>query len=472
MPYVQRTDLDNTSALITVGLTRDDLKPKIDAELKRFRNRSAIKGFRQGQAPMEYIKRMYGTAIFSEILNDMLTKELTAYLKESNLDVLGQPLPAENQNRYSFKIDNIEEEYAIGYEVGFVPPFEVQGLDGSQTFERLTVSDLEELAEKDLEYARKRMGKRSNPEDNIEENDILKIAAAELDGDTVKPDGWTTTMTIHVTNVTDETLKNEFLSKKKGDTARYNIRLLENHKDDAMYRKYLLNLPEDDDRAVGDWFEGTIEEVSRVGIADLDEEFFTNYFGGSVTNREEAIEALKNGVLGFYNVRSNALLMRDFQSRLMELNHFDLPNTFLKRWLGANNEELTAEQIDIEFPAFAENLRWSILRDRLKEQFAVGVSNEELRAAYAIKVRNYFQAELPDHIIDSSVDRLMQDEKDVENTRRDLETDKLFEAIRAQVAITDKAVPSEEFHQIMDAITKKAEQEQTADAALRETVEE
>lgn len=472
MPYVQRKDLDNTSALITVGLTRDDLKPRIDAELKRFRGRAAIKGFRQGQAPMDYIKRMYGTAIFSDILNDMLTKELTAYLKESKLEILGQPLPAEHQQKYSFKIDHIEDEYAIGYEVGFVPPFDIQGLDAHQSFERLTVSDLDALAEKDLEYARKRMGKRSEVDDKIEENDMLKVAAVELEGDVPKANGWATTITIHVASVADEALKTEFLGKKKGDTVRFNIHHIENHKDEAKYRKYLLNLPEDDERAVGDWFEGVIEEVSRVGIADLDEEFFTSYFGDSVTNREEAIEALKNGVRGFYDVRANALLMRDFQARLMELNRFDLPETFLKRWLGTNNEELTAEQIEAEFPAFAENLRWSILRDRLKEQLAIYVSDAALRAAYAAKVRNYFQAELPDHIIDSTVDRLMQDEKDVENTRRDLETDILFEAIRAQVTVTEKAVPSEEFHQILDAVTKKAEQEQNADAALRETVEE
>jgi hypothetical protein len=40
------------------------------------------------------------------------------------------------------------------------------------------------------------------------------------------------------------------------------------------------------------------------------------------------------------------------------------------------------------------------------------------------------------------------------------------------VSVTDKAVPSEEFHKILDAVTKKAEAEQSEDAALRVSVEE
>lgn len=458
MPYVERKDLDNTAAIITVTLTREDLKPKIDAELKKFRNRAAIKGFRQGQAPMEYIKRMFGTSIFGDILNKMLSDELYEYLRESKLNVLGQPLPVEDQPRYSFKVDNPEKEYAISYEIGFVPEFDIQGLDKSQSFDRLTISNLDQLAEEDLEYARKRMGKRSNPEEDIQEKDILRVHARELDGDQIKEDGWETTMTVYVDNITDEALKNEFLTKKKDDTIRFNYRLLENHKEDHLYRKYLLNLPEDDDRPVGDWFEGRIEEVSRVDIADLDEEFFTNYFGGNANNREEALNELKKGIGHFYEVRSNAMLMRDFQTRLMELNRFDLPDHFLKRWLASNNEGLTAEQIETEYPAFAENLRWSILRDRLKDQFDIEVTDEELRREYANKVRQYFQAALPDHIINSSVDRLMQDEKDVEKTRKDLETDKVFQAIRELVTLNDTPVSSEVFHQTLDAITKKVEQ--------------
>lgn len=475
MPAIQRKDLDNTSAHITVTVTREELKPKLDAELKRFRNRAAIKGFRQGQAPMPYIKSMFGTSIFTDIFNDMLSQELYNYLRETKLDVLGQPLPVEQQERYSFKIDNPEPEYKVTYEVGFVGPFDVKGLEKSESFERLTVSNLDELAADDLEYTRKRMGKRSNPENDVQENDILRIAARELDNEEggIKDAGWETTITVFVKNVVDEAFKNKLLSSKKGDTLRFNARQVEEQKEERMYRKYVLSLPEDDERAVGDWFEGLIEEVSRVEMADLDEAFFNNYFGGSVSSEAEAMEEVKKGIRSFYDVRSNALLMRHFQERLMQLNRIELPDTFLQRWLTVTNrDELSPEAVVEQYPAFAENLRWSLVRDKIKEQFGIVVGEEEIRAEFAQRVHNYFRANVPDNIIQSSVDRLMQNEKDVESTQRDLETDRIFKAIRSTVTVTDKAIPSEEFHKLLDEITKKAEQEQNEDVVLRQSIEE
>jgi len=471
MPNVQRQDIDNTSALVTVTLTKDELLPKINAELKRIRNKAAIKGFRPGHTPLEYIKRLHGTAIMSEVLGEALSTELTDYLRDSKLNVLGQPLPSENQKRYSFKIDQLEDEYTVAYEVGFVPPFDLQGLNKGQTFERLTVSDLDTLAQKDLEYARNRMGKRSNMEDDIQDNDILKIAARELDGDQPKEGGWETTISLLVNTLEDEGLKNELLSKKMGDTVRFDARLLQLGKSEEVYRKHVLNIPAEEAIEVGDWFEGVIEEVTRLTPADLDEEFFTGYFGPGVSTEEEALEHLKNGIRSFYDVRSNALLLREFQTRLMELNRFDLPDTFLKRWIGYNNEALQPEQIEQEYPAFAENLRWSLLRDRIKDTFGITVSESDLYAHYAAKVRNYFQVDLPDHVIESSVQRLMENKEDVEETERQLETDKLFEVILAQITVQERAVPSDEFHEILNAVTRKAQQEQKADAALRETIE-
>lgn len=461
---VVRQDIDNASAVLTVTVTRDELKPKLDSELKKFRSRAPIKGFRPGQAPMEFVKKLYGSSIFSDALNDMLSQKLYDYLRDSKLDVLGQPLPAEDQRKFSFKISDPEPEYVVNYEVGFVPAFEIKGLDTSATYERLTISNLDELAEEDLQYARKRMGKRSSPETDIQDNDIVRLAARELESEAgaVKEGGWETAMTVLMKSIANEDLKDQLLKSKKGDALRFNARTIENHEKEEMYRKYILNLEESDNREVGDWFEATIEEVSRVEDADLDEEFYKGYFGeGAVGNKEEAVEQLKKGIQQFYDVRSNALLMRSFQERLLAENTVELPEKFLKRWLRYSNEgKLDDQQIENEFPAFAENLRWTLLRDKIKETAGVEVTAEEIHEEFARRVRNYFQVDLPEHVLEGSIERLMKNEKDVEDAKRDLETDKIFEAIRVQVTVKDKGVPSEEFHKILDEVTKKAKSEQ------------
>ncbi|MDO8366129.1 MAG: trigger factor [Saprospiraceae bacterium] len=473
---VVRKDIDNCSAILTVTITRDVLKPKLDAELKKVRQRMPVKGFRPGQVPMDYLKKMYGSSIFTETLNELFSEELVAYLRESGLNILGQPLPADDQQaKFSINISNPDPEYAIDYEVGFIPKIEILGLDKSHSYERLTVNNLDELAEEDLQYARKRVGKRSNPTEGIEENDIVKIAARELvseDGD-VKEDGWESPMSFLVKNIQDEAFKAKLLTLKTGDTLRFNARSVENHQKDEMHRKYILAIPDGDNREVGDWFEGPIEEVSRVADAPLDQEFYDGYFGQGVSNKEEAIEKLKIGILQFYDVRSNALLFRSIQERLLELNKVELPDKFLKRWLGVTNQgKLEPAQIEREYPAFADNLRWSILRDNLLEAFGVEVTDEELKGEYARRVRHYFQTDLPAHILESSIERLMKDEKDVENTRRELESDKLLEAVRGQITLVDHAVSSEEFHKIVEEVTARVKAEQSQDAGMRTTLDE
>jgi len=472
---VVRKDIDNCSAILTVTITRDALKPKLDAELKKVRQKMPVKGFRPGQVPMDHIKKMYGSSIFTETLNEMFSEDLVAYLRESGMNILGQPLPAEDQQqKFTINVSNPDPEYAIDYEVGFVPKFEIQGIDKSTHYERLTVSNLDELAEEDLQYARKRVGSRTNPTDGIEENDIVKIAARELvsaEGE-VKEGGWETTMTFLVKNIQDEAFKTQLLTLKTGDTLRFNARAVENHEKEEMHRKYILALPEDDHREVGDWFEGPIE-VSRVADAELNQEFYDGYFGEGVTSKEEAIEKLKIGIQQFYDVRSNALLFRSFQERLLELNKIELPDKFLKRWLGVTNQgKLEPGQIEREYPAFSDNLRWSIIREDIMEAFGVEVTDEELKEEYARRVRNYFQANLPEHILESSIERLMKDEKDVENTRRELESDKLLEAVRGQITLVDKPVSSEEFHKIVEEVTAKAKAEQSQDVEIRTTLED
>ncbi len=145
----------------------------------------------------------------------------------------------------------------------------------------------------------------------------------------------------------------------------------------------------------------------------------------------------------------------------MAENQVELPEKFLKRWLRVSNEgKLSDEQIEAEFPAFADNLRWTLLRDKIKELHHLEVTEEDVQAEFAHRVRNYFQGQVSEEIVRSSVERLMKTEKDVENTRRDLETDKIFEAVRQQITVADKAVPSEEFHKILEEITQKAKTEQ------------
>jgi trigger factor len=453
MPQASRQDLDNTSAVVTITVSKEELQSAVERELKKFKNRATIKGFRQGQAPMPFIKRMYGKNILNDVMNELFSNELSEYLQSSGLDILGQPLPSADQTLHTLKLDALEPEYSVRYDIGFVPKFDIQGLDKNETYEVLTISNLDELGEKDLEYLRKKAASQEETEDQIGVGDLLRVQARELDGDTVKADGLETSILFGVDHVTNEALKSHILTLRKGDTLRFNARELEKfgHEDDARYRKYILALPDDDEREVGDWFEGEIVSVMRMVLPELDEAFFKAQFGEAITDKEGALLIIKATISSFYEPRAFALLARDMQKRLLEQNEIAFPEAFLQRWLTEiNQDKLSAEQVESELPAFIQSLRWNMIRDKLTAQFEIEATKAEIMEVYANRIRGYFQGQVEEDLVQNLAIRFMEEDEKKDEVIKEVEADKLYAAMRNLVTLVDKPVHSEVFHQLIE----------------------
>ncbi|MDX2135522.1 MAG: trigger factor [Saprospiraceae bacterium] len=455
MPHISRQDIDATTAVITVSVPKEELQPALERELKKFKNRASIKGFRKGHAPMPHIKRLFGSSIFNEVLNDMISKELFDYLQNSGLEVLGQPLPSAGQPPFSFSIDRLEPEYNLQFDIGHVPPFDIQGLSPSETYEVLTISNLDELAEQDLKHIRERAGNQNETDEVIADNDLVRVAAREWEGDAPKPDGWETSILFNVNNIVDEATKALVKTLKKGDSLRFSARKIDKfgQEDETRYRKYILNLPEDDLRAVGDEFEGTIESVLRATQPELNEDFFKTQFGEHVADKETAMEEIKKAVAQFYQTRAFALLVRDMQKRLLELNRIELPESFLARWLTETNRDtLTPGQVEQELPSFLNGLRWNLLRDKLMARFGIEVTDEEVKAVYTERIRGYFNGQADEDLVSSLAERFMGTDEKRDEVVKEVEANKLYAALRESVTLVDKPVTSEAFHQLFEEL--------------------
>jgi trigger factor len=463
MPTFSRQDLDPTHFNLTITIPKEEIKPKVDSDLKRFKQRAAIKGFRPGHAPAHYVKSLYGSSIFYDAFTKLVSDHLYGYLSDNNLMVLGQPLPLENQQKYSFNIDQPESEYSITYEVGHVPEFELQGLDKAQQYDLLEISDLGSLAERDFVSLREKVGTPNSVDGDIQTKDILKVKSTELEDGSAKEGGWETTITIFVDSIADADLKQLVLGLKKGDTFRFNVNQIEDGRNGTFIRRYILNLPEDDSREVGDEFEGIIEDVSRLTPAEITPEFLATNFGEGVTTEAEALKEIEKATALYYRSRAEALVMRQIQDRLIDLNQFALPEAFLKRWLVMDGTFAPGTEED-RFPSFAVSLRWSILRDRLVKMFDVTVSKEEIEREFLSTLNGYFRGQFPPEMMMGFVDRMMKDKKEVERVTNTIEYEKIFRAALDLVTLNPKTVTSTEFHSIFDAAREEVEAENAATA--------
>lgn len=451
MPKIVREDIDNLNAVLSITLEKADYEPRLETELVKYRQKASFKGFRKGKTPKRVLKRLVGKSVLSDIINDLIQKELIEYLaKENNQHLLGQPIPSESQEPLDFDLDELKD-FEFKFDVGFSPEFEVQGLSKDTTLRKYVVSIPDEQVEEELQAARRRFGERVYPED-VQDGDFLKLSVRELEDGAVKEGGVESEFSLLVESIAEEAVKEEITGKKLGDSLTLNLLKLEEDRDEAYVRKYYLNMGAEDTTEFNPEFEATIEEISRVESAELNQDFFDKYFGeGTVSSEEEAREKIRGLIRGRYDHEAEGLLSRDLQDLLMERNPIELPDDFLKRWLLVANENLNREGVEGAYEGFAKNLRWTLIRSKLVKSLDISVQEEEIVNAFKMRILSYFgnspygSAEF----IDGMVTRLMEDEKQYEQVRDEILDDKLYSAMAEEITVEEDAVEIEEFEKIV-----------------------
>ncbi len=468
MPKVVREDIDDLNAVLTITLEKEDYERRFLTELEKYRKQSNMRGFRKGKTPISVLKKMYGKAVLAEVVNDLLQRELFGYLEKENLKILGQPLPSEDQEEIEFELKNLED-YTFRFDLGLAPDFEIQGLDKENVFTKYEVDIKEELIDEEMERARKRHGERVFPETEIGEEDMIEFSVRELEGDAVKADGLTNKFSLLVSSVDNEAIKQDILSKNNGDVFRAPLVGLEKNADEDYVRRYYLGFEEESDADVSGEFELTIEEVSRIQLAELDETFFQAFFGEDteVDSEEKAREEIRKRIARYFDQQADALLFRDIQEDVMEKNDLPLPAGFLKRWLLASNEELTEADVDKNYDAFAKNLQWTLIRNKLIREHDIQVPEDDIFESFKNRIRQYLGgAPLEEQMLIGMADRMMEDEQQYNQVKDELLTDKLHDVLIELVGIAPQAIGQDEFEQLVN------EAREQADAKSQATAEE
>ena len=92
---VSLQNIDKVSALLTVKLEKADYQPQVDKSLKNIRQKAQVPGFRPGMVPMSLVKKMYGKSVIADEVNKLLSEKVYAYIKDNNINILGEPMPNE-----------------------------------------------------------------------------------------------------------------------------------------------------------------------------------------------------------------------------------------------------------------------------------------------------------------------------------------------------------------------------------------
>ncbi|MCD8528734.1 MAG: hypothetical protein LRY27_01865 [Chitinophagales bacterium] len=121
----------------------------------------------------------------------------------------------------------------------------------------------------------------------------------------------------------------------------------------------LTNVPETLPRV-----QATLKAVKRVIAAEVNEVFLKTIYGEDtdVKTEKDLRNKLKTEIEQYFEKQSDQKLYNVLAGKLIDETRIELPDSFLKRWIKLTNEKpITKEKIEEEYPAFARNLKWSLI---------------------------------------------------------------------------------------------------------------
>jgi trigger factor len=450
MATVVRENIGLLHDKLTVKVTKDDYFPAFDKKLKEYSKNANIPGFRKGMVPAGMIKKMYGGSIFTDEVIKTVEKELYNYLNAEKPEIFAQPLPLTNDVA---KMDiNNPTDYAFGFEMGLKPEYTLAEINKAKVILH-KVATTDTMVEEEINRMQIKGGKMTEPETVDNEENVLNLIFKESDKEgTAVEDAASKENSVILKYLTAATQK-KFIGKKVGETVTVQLSKAFDEDKLAMILQD-LGFEKDDAAAAKKYFNLEIVKIGMVEKRELTEDFFKEiYPAKDIKNEEELRTAIKDEIEQYWQAQSRNQLQDQLYHYLIDETKMEFPEDFLKRWLQTGGEKpKTAEEAEAEFPGFSNQLKWTLISDKLITDNKLQVSNEELRESMKTEIMRYFGAmSMGDDTswIESYIDRMMKDEKQVDSSYRRLVTDKLFNWIEAQVKPKEKEVTGEELNGMM-----------------------
>jgi len=445
------------TAVLKVKIAESDYAEKVDNVIKDYRKKARIDGFRPGKVPTGLIKKMYGKGILVEEVNKLISESLTNYIREEKLNILGEPLPAEDQKTVDFDADT---EFEFSFDIALAPEVDVK-LSKKDKVPYYEIKVDKKLLETHIDNYARRFGEFKDVEETTD-NEMLTGNFEQLDEEGNVLEGGITANDVRITieYIKDEEIKKAFAGKKVGDIVKFDVRKA--YPSDSEIAS-MLRIDKEVAQNITGEFQFEILKVQRFDKAEINQELFDKAFGKDVIKSEDEFKAKVTEEIKSNFVReTDYRFLIDAKKKFVEKIDPKLPTEFLKRWLVAANEgKFTPEQIEEEFPKFEEDLKWQLIKDQIIKENEIKVEEHEvLEAAKEVTAAQFAQyglANLPDEQLEQYAQEILKKDNERRNLYEKKFEDKVVEFIKDSVKLDTKEVTVEEFQKLWESDQKKDE---------------
>jgi len=448
---ISKTSIDDLNIVVKITIEKQDYEATVNETLKDYRKKANMPGFRKGMVPAGLIKKMYGKSALAEEVNKLLSRELTKYIADEKLDILGEPLPSLTEKAI---VDfNSDADFVFAFDLGLSPEIKPDFEKiGKLPYYEITVDD--QLIDNQLDGYSKRFGENV-PAEIVGEKETVNGDFVQLDAEGNIIEGGIASQGVQVAVqlIKDDAVKALFIGAKVGDVVKFNPRLALANDHEVTH---LLKVKDDQIDSVDCDFNFTIKAINTFVAAEINEDLIKKVYGDDTEvktideMRERIHTELKTNLL----YSSNYRFLIDAKEALTNAVAMTLPDEFLKRWLVETNDKVTAEQIEDEFVNFHKDLEWTLIKNKLAKENEIKVEESDIaamaREMAQMQFLQYGMANVPEEYLNNYANSILQNKEQKQKMAEKKIEDKILEFIKEKAGLNFKQVTQKEFDDLFE----------------------
>ncbi|MBP9991007.1 MAG: trigger factor [Bacteroidales bacterium] len=370
---VTRESLSDLDLRIKVEVSENDYAEKVSKQLKNYRQKATVPGFRKGMAPMGLIQRMYKPSVVADEVQNVLGEALYKYIDDEKLEIIGSPLSNEEMTG----TPDFEKgtDFTFYFDAALAPKVDIDWskVDVKLAQIKITAKDVD----KQIDSMTKRFGKFETPE-TIGENDFVYGKVVELDKNGAAKEGGVSTFTsFELPTIKDEEIRVQFIGKKAEEKVVINAGkaftaadIEKNfHLDAAAAKKFKSDI------------EVSISGCSRITPHEMNEEFFEQvYPGEGIKDADKFRKAVQKDIEKANAEQCEILYVNQVRKALLDNFSAQMPEAFLKRWIASRGDkDVTPESVENEWvDKYVPSLKWELIDGALNKLSPIEPTNNEV----------------------------------------------------------------------------------------------
>ena len=437
---------EKVSGVLTLVVEEADFAGDVEKQLKDYRKKANVPGFRPGQAPLGLIKRQVGAQVKVDVINRLVGEKLYEYIKENKINMLGEPMPHLGEEPVDL---DAAAPYTLKFDIAIAPEFKAE-LSDKDTIVYYDITTDDAIVDKQIEAFANRSGSYQKV-DEYQDNDMIKGDIRELNEDGSAKEGGITVSQASMlpTYIKVDEQKALFQGCKVGDIIVFNPKKA--YPESNIEISSLLKVSKEEAENITADFSFQVTEISRYQKHAIDQDLFDQVYGeGNVKDeadfRAKVTEGIKEQMVQNADFRFLQDVRKYVEEKIGEVKYAD---DLMKRIMLANNKDKGMEYVEKNYEASIKELTWSLAKNQIVEAQKIKVDDADVKAV-AIDVTRmqfaqYGMTSVPEEYLEQYAEGMLKNREQVDNLVNAAVDRKLMAALKDVVKLDKKTISFEEF---------------------------